>query len=404
MKIFQKTGSVLIPLIVGMTLIAVFSTTILTTTTTTTYNEQAGNALAQARYMAESGRRCVKNNILPPLTKDYSLSNGFGFSVIENQGAVIGIVNKDTIFEARRIVNLNMPMAGNGTDANPWQISTPTQLQNVGSGTSHNDGSGNDYKLSEFYEVAADIVLNPDDNFDPIGESGIDKQFSGSFDGKGHMIKNLTINRPEDDSVGLFASAGLNVNITSINLIDVNINGHDDVGGLIGWFGWNTPNFVSKCSVTGTVSGRRYIGGLIGSVINNENSISDCYSQADVRWNDDDSFTTSASYGGLIGWVWHSPDIKRCYAIGKLTVPPSDPSYTIEKGGLVGKTSSVNALVYSYYDCDIYGSCAVPAPIKGTPLKSVDMNLRTSYSEASPDGWDFVDVWFEPAGAPPVLR
>ena len=74
-------------------------------------------------------------------------------------------------------------------------------------------------------------------NWDPIGTGGAgdNKYFKGVFDGNGHTIKNLTINRPDEDTVGLFGSISSGAEIKNLGLTDVDVIGNDYVGGLVGF-------------------------------------------------------------------------------------------------------------------------------------------------------------------------
>ncbi|MBV5345968.1 MAG: hypothetical protein JZU63_10880, partial [Rhodoferax sp.] len=89
--------------------------------------------------------------------------------------------------------------------------------------------------------------------FVPVGTSA--NRFSGSFDGLGHTISNLTIDRPTTDYVGLFGVAS-NSNIRNIGLVNVDISGGSYVGGLVGQhYGQNGNASISNSYVVGSVTG-----------------------------------------------------------------------------------------------------------------------------------------------------
>lgn len=128
-------------------------------------------------------------------------------------------------------------------------------------------------------------------NFDPIGSS--DCEFSGSFDGQGHIIRNLSINRPINNNVGLFGSV-YSSNIKNIGLENVNLIGLSLIGALSGVI---RDSNISNSYSTGTVNGGGdYIGGLIGS--SSGTKIDNCYSTTTVHGNN--------NVGGLVGYGAHN--------------------------------------------------------------------------------------------------
>ncbi|MBE8951555.1 MAG: hypothetical protein SR1Q7_00215 [Quinella sp. 1Q7] len=142
-----------------------------------------------------------------------------------------------------------------GSANNPYLISDVAGLQLLA--TYVNDGkdtTGLNFKLT------ADINLSGVE-FAPIGT--ISYQFKGTFDGNnsaGYKISNLTVNTPDNNNVGLFGYVGKGGTIQNITLTDVNITGKNNVGGLLG----DNEGEVTNCTVSGTVSGNSYVGGLVG--------------------------------------------------------------------------------------------------------------------------------------------
>jgi hypothetical protein len=96
------------------------------------------------------------------------------------------------------------------------------------------------------------------DGFSPIGD--LSTQFAGSFDGQGHVISNLTINRPWTNYVGLFGYTSAGTTLSNISLQAASITGQDRVGILAGL----SKGTISSVSTTGTVTARGYGGGLAG--------------------------------------------------------------------------------------------------------------------------------------------
>lgn len=208
--------------------------------------------------------------------------------------------------------------------------------------------------------------------WEPIGtsdESGLpDNAFFAMFDGNGHTIANLFINRAETDYVGLFGYARFGP-VTNVGLIDVDITGNDMVGGLVGRFsnyGVTPAGGVRTSHVTGRVSGRDSVGGLVGS---SNFLIRHCYSAARVSGNRSvggligsiglngvhSSFATGAvsgasSVGGLVGATWTV--IVASYATGAVSGEGGlrNPIYCADGGvgGLLGQACSQTAVGASY--------------------------------------------------------
>ena len=82
--------------------------------------------------------------------------------------------------------------------------------------------------------------------------------FSATFEGNGYTISNLMIDRSGENNIGLFG--GARGKIANLGLRNVDINGLDDVGGLVG----SNSTTITNSYVTGSVSGRSQVGGLVG--------------------------------------------------------------------------------------------------------------------------------------------
>jgi len=100
----------------------------------------------------------------------------------------------------------------------------------------------------EHFVQKADLDMAGVIDFLPIGNSIV--SFNGSFDGNGMIIKNLIINCPQKEGVGLFGYCEEKANIQSVTLINCNITGADAVGGICGW---NMGGRIEYCEVSGTI-------------------------------------------------------------------------------------------------------------------------------------------------------
>ena len=176
-----------------------------------------------------------------------------------------------------------------------------------------------------------DINITLDKNIDltgkdwtPIGTSA-HNSYKGTFDGGGHTITGLTFTT-NDENVGLFGHLNRdgtvkNVVMEGIQITSNQING-GSIGGVVG-FSWGT---IENCSVSGSVSGTVYVGGVVGAQWGG--SITGCSSSATVKG--------MADVGGVVGQVNGTTiTLTACYATGNVTLE-IDPEKNISGGGLVG--------------------------------------------------------------------
>lgn len=120
-----------------------------------------------------------------------------------------------------------------------------------------NDVDGGAYALGSDIDASATATWNRGAGFLPIGTA--DVPFAGTFNGLGHRITNLTINRTNTDIVGLFGYAS-GATLSDVHLVNANIKGRMQVGALAGY----QDNVIERSSASGTVTGLDWTGGLVG--------------------------------------------------------------------------------------------------------------------------------------------
>lgn len=170
--------------------------------------------------------------------------------------------------------------------------------------------------------LTADIDLTGKD-WTPIG-TDYDNSYKGTFDGGGHTITGLTFTT-NDEYAGLFgwlnrAGTVKNVVMEGVQITSNQIYG-GSIGGVVG-YGWGT---IENCSVSGSVSGTVYVGGVVGAQIGG--SITGCSSSATVKG--------TVDVGGVAGQTNSSATLTACYATGNVTIEIA-PKKNIAGGGLVG--------------------------------------------------------------------
>lgn len=183
-----------------------------------------------------------------------------------------------------------------------------------------------------------DINITLDKNIDltgkdwtPIG-TDYDNSYKGTFDGGGHTITGLTFTT-NDEYAGLFgwlnrAGTVKNVVMEGVQITSNQIYG-GSIGGVVG-YGWGT---IENCSVSGSVSGTVYVGGVVGVQIGG--SITGCSSSATVKG--------TVDVGGVAGQTNSSATLTACYATGNVIIE-MDPKKNIAGGSLLGMNAGSSLL------------------------------------------------------------
>ena len=178
--------------------------------------------------------------------------------------------------------------------------------------------------------LTADIDLTGK-NWTPIG-TDYDNSYKGTFDGGGHTITGLTFTT-NDEYAGLFGWLNRAGTVKNVVMEGVQITSHQIYGGSIGGvvgYSWGT---IENCSVSGSVSGTVYVGGVVGAQIGG--SITGCSSSATVKG--------TVDVGGVAGQTNSSATLTACYATGNVTIE-INPAKNIAGGSLVGMNAGSSLL------------------------------------------------------------
>ena len=229
------------------------------------------------------------------------------------------------------------------------------------------------------YELTQDLDFNNDDSYSstanriiwttgtgwqPIGDSS--DAFTGKFEGNGFTISNLKIDRSGIDNVGLFGTVGQKVEIANMGLLDIDIKGLRNVGGLVGW---NSGGTITNSYATGSVSGKSFcIGGLVGW---NSGGITNSYATGSVSGE-------SLYVGGLVCLNSSRGTITNSYATGSV----SGESFFV--GGLVGLNSR-GTITNSYATGSVSGTFNDVGGLVG----SNSGGITNSYATGSVSGTNF---------------
>lgn len=261
---------------------------------------------------------------------------------------------------------------GKGTVGNPYIVTTPEQLQAISSYLNSSFKLGNDIDLSGYLSEDGK-GYNDGMGWDPIGSE--EEPFSGTFDGDGHTISNLKIDRETGRGVGLFGMVVPDAVIKNVGLINVDVQGKLWVGGIAGRTIGAT---IQQSYVTGKVSGMineadgGSIGGLVGfssfSVIENS------YMIGQVSGND--------SAGGIYGYTENmgslTTDLIHSYAVSTIHVNGDG-----DRGALAPAVATLS-VTHSYFNTDTFEENKGYGEGKTTSA----MKLQETYN-----GWDFDTIW-----------
>ena len=198
---------------------------------------------------------------------------------------------------------------------------------------------------------------------------------SGTIDGQGHVIRDLFINRPDEELVGLFGGVHPQGVIDNIGLLNADVSGGGVwVGGLVG----RNEGSVSNSYSGGNVIGESDVGGLAGV---NTGTVINCYFSGNV--------TGDSEVGGLVGS--NLGPVNECYSAGNVIG-------SSHVGGLVGYNDNLHVtfpdedeflgtVISSYSSSNITGDSTVGGLVgRNSPLSTVS----TSYSSGSVTGDEHV--------------
>jgi len=178
-----------------------------------------------------------------------------------------------------------------------------------------------EWKLGINITLTADIDLKGID-WTPIGKDD-NKAYTGTFDGNGKTITGLTVTG-SDQYAGLFGYIGSGGTVKNVVLEGVQIES-DNSSGYAGGVAGDSWGTIENCSVSGSVSGTTFAGGVVGSQWGG--SITGCNSSATVKG--------VIFAGGIAGETNSGASLTGCYATGDVTVE-NDGTNNSHAGGVVG--------------------------------------------------------------------
>lgn len=281
--------------------------------------------------------------------------------------------------------------AGNGTQSNPYQIAN---LENLYWMTQYNSSG-------TYYIQTADIDASSSSSWN--GGAGYEAPYFSNchYDGNGHTISGLYINRPGEHNLGLFSLVSSGSTVSNLNIIDASITGSYNCGIIAGGTnssidGTGPTSVITNCNTSGSVTCEYNGGGIVGS--NNYYSLVDqCSSNVQING-------TDYLQGGIAGHNNHhsqilnstiSGTVSGTYAIGGIAGSNSDASiinscmssanvsgtdYYI--GGIAGRNRTGSQIL----NCGASGEVSGLDDVGGFVGYSVDAVINTSYSTGNVTG------------------
>jgi len=237
--------------------------------------------------------------------------------------------------------------------------------------TPHPDPDSYDHQITnwkELYEIRdhpahTHIIMN-DLNTSTVGYEEYGAKWEpfvfdqdGEINGDWNYIIGLKCIHPDTDNVGFFSRVGREVHASESTLVrnllleDVTVVGRDRVGGLCGFYykpGHPTgaDTCISRCYVSGSVSGRDDVGGMIGRQSHTFRAIH-CGFLGLVRGRN--------HVGGVYGYFRneHAPAARGHATNLFAEAIVSGSSYV---GGFAGRTHYIHTISNNYAECSVSGS------------------------------------------------
>lgn len=222
---------------------------------------------------------------------------------------------------------------GDGTAENPYKIATADELKAFRDRVNAGEKALNAV-------LTADITLNEEEDWAPIGPTYYKVYYTGTFDGGNHTISGM------NSVAGLFGSIGDGAVIKNLTIADSTVSAATGygVGAVVGDTASNSNLVtlenchVAKSVTVSTTSSSVRIGGLLGRA-QAPVKLVNCSNQADVTVTTDGNGSSSFA-GGLIGQVRKDATLEGCFNSGNITAQSKTGV-----GGLIGQTNQGAAAI-----------------------------------------------------------
>ena len=285
----------------------------------------------------------------------------------------LGFGEEEEKVESDALEGFDYELVKDGNDnVTGWTVHTAAGLK--GFAALVNSATSNDAVLKLNCTLTADIdlsLLPKDDtgsNWTPIGN--FSKPYQGTFDGSGHTVSGLVINRPSTSYQGFFGRIGRSDSPATVKNLTVEgtVTGGKTTGGIVGC---SYSSTITNCTNKGSVKGTSETGGVAG-YNNNSSTITNCTNKGSVTGTDNRT-------GGVAGYNSNSSTITACTNTGSVT---GTGNYT---GGVVGENDSSSTITACYSTGSVTGK---NIHIGGVAGRNYSSTITACYSTGSVTGTD----------------
>ena len=282
------------------------------------------------------------------------------------------------------------PLSGDGSEENPFLLNTLEDFSSVQSLIKIVPDAH--FLLTTNLDASETVNWDNGQGWTPI------YNFTGHFDGGGHIISNLYINRSGTNN-GLIGSTNGNASVKRVGIVNCDITGGGHTAGVVGS---NIGGDISEVFVSGTIASSSYVGGVVG--YSSGGSIKNTYNTAHVGQR---SSNDNVYMGGIVGYMTSQVVVENNYSTGGIFAN----SYN-DKGDIYGYRSS-GTLVRNYWNIE---SSTAPKTaedeysggpkggIASTDPESAGLTIVEMMDQNSYVGWDFDSVWAINSNGYPYLR
>ena len=286
---------------------------------TLTYSATTGGYIAgESEQIVEEG---ANGSAVTAVANEGYKFVGWSDGVTAAERRDTSVADDITVTAQFELNNTTQFAGGSGTQANPYKISTAEHLKNIAL-----------YPGAHFILIS-DITLPQAEegrsNFTP--QFSDETMFSGSLNGNGHTVYNLTIYNTSTFYTGLFSCIGAEGSVANLTLEYVNLNGTNYIGGIAGY----AIGAVTDCTVSGEITYISqngysvFLGGIAGRA---ENSVNGCSSAVDIFA---ENVMADVYAGGIAGYY--------SYAVGE-----EEPALTVTSSAGIYLSDSESGYGYPY--------------------------------------------------------
>lgn len=270
--------------------------------------------------------------------------------------------------------------------------------------------------LDAEYRLTQDIDCSNVENFDPIGDYSADVEvensFEGTFDGQGYTIQNLRIERPEDSQVGLFSGLLEGAEVKDVKIENSRVIGDVDVAGIVGR---NDDGTIRRVSFDGEIEGNQNVGGIIGW---NRGILGQSFSNGTVQGEGQVGGVVGRNFAASIVAVYSTAEVTGDVKVGGVVGENLGTSSTVEEvfaagnvegsqetGGALGHDNSYGTTSF-YWDRQVTGQEESAKNNEWTENGALEtVQMTGTEARENMEGLEFETTWGVPEdGNYPYLK